>query len=66
MDTAPSLSATHSAFTDAMSASFLVGAAGVVGAAVLAAFLMKGKGAPAADSEADAGLPETEAPLAVH
>ncbi|KAA0912387.1 MFS transporter [Streptomyces apricus] len=35
------LDAVHSAFTDAMSASFLVGAAGVVGAAVLAFFLMK-------------------------
>ncbi|NUK35299.1 MFS transporter [Streptomyces lunaelactis] len=35
------LNATHSAFTDAMSASFLAGAAGVVAAAVLALFLMK-------------------------
>ncbi|MFD7169257.1 MFS transporter [Streptomyces violascens] len=38
------------AFSDAMSSSFLAGAGGVIGAAVLAAFLIKGgKAAPAAD-----------------
>lgn len=42
----------HSAFTDAMSASFLAGAAGVVAAAVLALFLMRdGKGAAPVTTE---------------
>jgi MFS transporter, DHA2 family, multidrug resistance protein len=38
------VSTVHEAFTDAVSSSFTVGAAGVVGAAVLALFLMKGAG----------------------
>ncbi|MFF4188272.1 MFS transporter [Streptomyces sp. NPDC001691] len=60
------LDAARSAFTDAMSATFLVGAASVVGAAVLAAFLMKGKNSgpvpaesavdPATEAESDAML----------
>ncbi|MBY8887544.1 hypothetical protein K7472_22265 [Streptomyces sp. PTM05] len=36
------VTAAHNAFTHAMSVSFLIGAAGVVGAAVLALFLMRG------------------------
>ncbi len=50
------VTAAHEAFTSAMSASFLVGAAGVVGAAVLAVLLMRdggGKGAAAASSSAE-------------
>ncbi|MFI6475208.1 MFS transporter [Streptomyces sp. NPDC050516] len=55
------LAATRSAFTDAMSATFLVGAASVVGAAILAVFLMKGKHSqaqpdPAAEAAPDAVL----------
>ncbi|RCH65508.1 hypothetical protein DT019_27350 [Streptomyces sp. SDr-06] len=38
------LNATDNALTGAMSASVLVGAAGVVGAAILAVFLMTGEG----------------------
>ncbi|WP_444968481.1 MFS transporter [Streptomyces phaeochromogenes] len=57
------LTATHDAFTSAMSASFLTGAAGVVGAAVLAFFLMRGtkdlpEGAPAGNTETEAAPAE--------
>ncbi|MFE4871530.1 MFS transporter [Streptomyces sp. NPDC056682] len=63
------LAATHRAFTDAMSASFLVGAAGIVGAAILAAFLMKGKEAPAVGTGSETGTAgplATDAALPVH
>jgi DHA2 family multidrug resistance protein-like MFS transporter len=59
------LNATHSAFTDAMSASFLVGAAGVVGAAILAVFLMKGKDKEAPATETADQNP-ADAVLATH
>ncbi|MPY63167.1 MFS transporter [Streptomyces spongiae] len=58
----------HEAFTDAMSASFLAGAAGVVGAAVLAFFLMRdGKGTEsvATETEVDA-VPSQELAEASH
>ncbi|WP_327685991.1 MFS transporter [Streptomyces sp. NBC_00467] len=48
------LDQTRDAFSDAMSASFLSGAAGVVGAAVLALFLIRGGKAAAADAGAGA------------
>lgn len=43
----PLVTATHEAFTRAMSASFVAGAAGVVAAAVLAVFLMRAPKGPA-------------------
>lgn len=46
------------AFTGAVSSSFTVGAAGVVGAALLALFLMKGAGKGEAPSAAEEKVPE--------
>ncbi|MCL6736826.1 MFS transporter [Streptomyces neyagawaensis] len=54
------VSTVHEAFTDAVSSSFTVGAAGVVGAAVLALFLMKGAGKGEAPPAGDAGETEPE------
>lgn len=55
------LTSAHEAFTSAMSASFVAGAAGVVAAAVLAVFLMRDTRTPA---PAEATTEATPAPLA--